>query len=268
MRSILLHVADDDGLPARMQVALDLARAFDGHVTCLQPLVLGYPIPGDFYGMAYAELLKASRENAENLRRTHEAHLAAEDVSWSWDAQENVTVDALLLASALSDVVVLGSRAPTGDMSSWIARDLVGRVHAPMLLVPDTCARLDCGGTALVAWDGSAQASRALVAATPLLAKASSVVLATVVGEEDKAYELPAVEGAEYLSRHGVTCELVELGRGTQSVADVLIEAAAHREAAYLVMGAYGHSRLVEAVLGGVTRSLFAAAPLPILACH
>lgn len=268
MRSILLHIADDAGLAARTQVALDLARAFDGHVTCLQPLAYPYPIPGDFYGMAYAEFLKASRETAEKLREQCEARLASEDVSWSWDAQDQMTIDALLIASQLSDVVVVGSRAPVGDMSSWIARELVGRVRAPMFLVPDETTRLECSGPALVAWDGSAEASRALVAATPLLAKARSVVLATVLGEEDKTFDLPAVEGAEYLSRHGVECELVEFQRGSRSVADVLTEVAAHREVEYLVMGAYGHARLVEAILGGVTKSLFANAPLPLLACH
>ena len=68
MRSILLHVADDESLEARTQVALDLARAFGGHMTCLQAVPYEYGVPGDFYGAVVADLIPALREAAERLR--------------------------------------------------------------------------------------------------------------------------------------------------------------------------------------------------------
>ena len=138
-----------------------------------------------------------------------------------------------------------------------------------MLLVPEHVNGLNCAGTAVVAWDGSAEASRALKAAVPLLAKSRSVVLASVLGEPDNGdFDLPAAEGAKYLSRHDITCEMVELPFEHGSVAQVLADVAARREAAYLVMGAYGRPRLVEAVLGGVTRRMLDKPPLPIFTCH
>jgi nucleotide-binding universal stress UspA family protein len=138
------------------------------------------------------------------------------------------------------------------------------------LVVPEGAKGLDCNGAAIVAWNGSAEASHALRAAVPLLTKATSVVLASVPGERDadRGLDLPAIEGAEYLSRHGIASEIIEFPLGQTSVAQVLAEAAVRREAAYLVMGAYGHSRLVETVLGGVTRELLANPPLPIFCSH
>jgi nucleotide-binding universal stress UspA family protein len=101
-----------------------------------------------------------------------------------------------------------------------------------------------------------------------MLSQAASVVLASVTGELDRQFDLPAVEGAEYLSRHGIVCEMIEFPLQGRPVAEVLAEAAGIRKASYLVMGAYGRPRLAEMVLGGVTKDFFARPPLPILMCH
>lgn len=267
MRSILLHIADDDALEARTQVALDLARAFDGHLTCLQAVPYEYGVPGDFYGGMLADMVPILREAAEKLRERCERRLAPEDVTWSWDHEDGRAHEHLLRRSALSDIVVLGSREPMSQAPSLLARDLVMRLKTPMLLVPEHVKGFNCAGTAVVAWNASPESSHALKAAVPLLAKARSVVLASVRGEPGDT-ELPAVEGAEYLSRHGISCEITEFPLEKGTVAEVLADLAARREASYLVMGAYGHSRLVETLLGGVTREIFAEPPLPIFTCH
>ncbi len=268
MRSILLHIADDDSLKARTQVALDLARAFGGHLTCLQAVPFEYGVPGDFYGALVAELLPELRKAAARLRGECEERLRAEDVAWSWDQLDGRALEHVLRAGALSDVVVVGSREPLTRSPSLLARDLATRLRTPMLLVPEHATGFDCSGTAIVAWNGSQEASHALKAARPLLARAAEVVLASVTGEPDAQVELPAVEGAEYLSRHGIHCELTEFALGDATVAEVLAEVARHRKAAYLVMGAYGRPRLAEAVLGGVTRAMLSKPPLPVLTCH
>jgi nucleotide-binding universal stress UspA family protein len=268
MRSILLHIADDQSLESRTQVALDLARAFAGHVTCLQAVPYEYGVPGDIYGSIVADLIPALREAAEKLRQRCESRLEPEDVAWSWDSRDGPAAEHLLRASSLNDVVVVGSREPASKAPSLLARNLVMRLRTPMLLVPEHATGLDCTGTVLVAWNGSEEASRALKAAMPLLAKARSVVLASVLGEPDRDFDLPAVEGAEYLSRHGIRCEITEFGTADGSVGELLAAAVARREASCLVMGAYGHPRLVETVLGGATREIFDNPPVPIFTCH
>lgn len=268
MRSILLHIADDEALEPRMQVALDLARAFDSHLSCLQAVPYEYGVPGDFYGALVVDLIPQLREAAERVQERCERRLRSEDVSWSWDREDGAALEHVLRRSALSDLVVVGSREPLSSAPSLLASQLATRSRAPLLLVPEHVNGLNSAGPALVAWNGSAEASRALKAAVPLLARSRSVVLASVQGEADREFDLPAVEGAEYLSRHGISCEMTEFRLERGSVAEVLTEVAARREPAYLVMGAYGHSRLVETVLGGVSRELLARPPLPILTCH
>lgn len=270
MRSILLHIADDDCLEARLQVALDLARSMDGHVTCLQATSYEFILPGDFYGTGAAEMIVSLGEAADALRERLEARLAGEDVAWSWQQETGPAEERLIARSGLSDVIVVGCCDPVSRSSASLPGTVVARARTPILLVPPEATALDCTGTALVAWDGSPEACHALRAARPLLARAERVILASVEDEppERRAFDLPPVEGAEYLSRHGIACEMVELPAGGRPVADVLGEAAAERDAAYLVMGAYGRMRLTEMIWGGVTRALLTRPPLPILACH
>ena len=270
MRSILLHIEDDDCLDARLQVALDLARSFRGHIECLQTVPVDIGLPGDLYGVMATEVLPKLREAADRLRDRIEPRLVGADVAWSWLFEEGLAVETLIERSRLSDVMVLGScnghlvRAP-----SDLAGETTVRVRTPILLVPPTARGLDPDRPALVAWDGSPQACRAARAATPLLARASQVILATVGDRSDEPpFDLPPAEGAEYLARHDIPCEIVQLPPKGRSIGQVLAHAAAARDVAYLVMGAYGRMRVTERIWGGVTREMFANPPLPIFACH
>lgn len=269
MRSILLHIHDDDCLEARLQVALDLARSFGGHVTCLQAMPFELGVPGDLYGSMAAQLLPEIREQAEALRQRLEARMASEDVAWDWVQEDGLAAEQLLRRCGLGDVIVLGSCEPLRKKGpSALVGDIVLRARTPVLAVPPHATRFDSAGPVVVAWDGSPEASRALRSALPLLAKASSVTLVSVLAAGDDTDLALPVEGAEFLSRHGIASELTDMPAGDGSVAQALGRAAAAREASCLVMGAYGHSRLLETIWGGVTRELFADPPLPIFACH
>ena len=269
MRSILLHIDDDDCLDAKLQVALDLARSFGGHVECLQAVPYEIGVPGDLYGTMAAQILPELRGAADRLRQRIEPRLAGEDVAWSWLHEDGPAVEKLIDRSGLSDVIVVGCCAPASRAPSDLPGELAIRARTPILLVPREARGFDPARPALVAWDGSPEACRALRAATPLLARAERVILATVAERSDEQrFDLPATEGAEYLSRHDIACEMVELPAEDRPVGQVLAGAAAARDAGYLVMGAYGRMRLTERIWGGVTRKLFAHPPLPIFACH
>ena len=269
MRSILLHIDEDDCLEPRLQVALDLARAFDGHVSCLQAVPYVFGVPGDIYGTMAVELLPEVRETADALQTRLEQQLSGEDVAWDYSQEDGFAPERLLRRCGLSDIVVVGSCDPLRPKGpSILAGDMVLKARTPVMIVPPGTKSLDCGGAAIAAWDGSPEAAHALRSAVPLLKKAAAVTLVTVSGEKDaKTVELPPIEGAEYLSRHGIECDMVELPCDG-SVAQTLVAAASARDAAYLVMGAYGRSRLLETVWGGVSRELFTKPPLPVLACH
>jgi nucleotide-binding universal stress UspA family protein len=142
-----------------------------------------------------------------------------------------------------------------------------------VLVLPETCTRIDPEAPALVAWDGSAEASHALKAAVPLLKLSSAVYLATVKepakgAKAAKEPDLPPVAGADYLSRHGISCEMIEVAPHEEGVAAALQAEAATRKAGLLVMGAYGHTRLTERVFGGVTRRMLTGVRIPLLLTH
>lgn len=269
MKSVLLHVHDDDCLESRLQAALSLTRALGGHLTCLQATPYDRGVPGDLYGAAAAQLLPELRDLANAVRMRLEQRLAREDVAWDWLQEDGLAHELLLRRSGLSDVIVLGSCDPLRTKGpSKLVGDVVLRAQTPTLVVPPEARPIDWSGPAMVAWDGSPEASRALRGAVPLLAKSSSVTLVTIVGEDERGTDLPPVEGGEFLSRHGIESDMADLPLRDASVGEALVREAAFREPSYLVMGAYGHTRLLERIWGGVTRELFARPPLPILASH
>ena len=99
MKSILLHIDHDRAMSARLQVALDIARATNGHITCLQAVSYEVFAPGDFYGSAIAAAMPVIKENAEKLRAETEAQLEHEGVPWDWRFVYGIAPHRLLEAS-------------------------------------------------------------------------------------------------------------------------------------------------------------------------
>lgn len=271
MKTILLHIDHDAALSARLQVALDIARGCGGHITCLQAVSYEVFAPGDFYGSAIAAAMPVIKENAEKLRAETEARLANEGVPWDWRFVYGIAPHRLLEASPLADVVIVGPSdlGEGGRGPSAIAGDLVLHAPVPVLVVPGDATSFDVTAPAMVAWNGSTEAAHALRAAVPLLAASRKVWLVSVAEEKGKQrFDFPALGGAEYLSRHGIACEVVEVPRGEAKITDTLFAAAQTRQCGLMVMGAYGHSRLSELLLGGVTRQILTEPQMPIFLAH
>lgn len=269
MKSILLHIDHDPALRARMQVALDIARSSNGHITCLQAISYEVFAPGDFYGSAIAAAMPVIKENAENLRAETERALSHEAVPWDWRFTYGIAPHRLLEHSPLADLVIVGPSDLGERGPSSLVGDLVLKAPVPVLVVPEDATAFDVSAPMLVAWNGSAEACHALRAALPLLACSCKVTLASVAEPSEKArFDFPMSEGAKYLSRHGIDCEIVEIPRGEARIADTLFSAAQLRECGLMVMGAFGHSRLAEMLLGGVTRQMLTEPQMPILLAH
>ncbi|MBX7501883.1 universal stress protein [Qipengyuania sp. YG27] len=271
MRSILLHAHDDGSFDRRLDVALDLARAFDGHLTILHTFPYSVGTMTDLQGAAFAAMAPIWKEQAEEMRAKVAADMANEDVPWDWHEAIGPAALGLLQHSSLMDLIVLGAREPVdlGRAPSWTAGELAISARCPVLVLPEDSKRFDVAAPALVAWDGSAEASHALRAALPFLARAEGVFLASVAEERAGDSELPPLGGADYLTRHGIACDVVELpDPGKQGVAGALVEAAEQRQCGLVVMGAYGRTRLAERIFGGVTRAMLDKVRLPLLMTH
>ncbi|MEL6528351.1 MAG: universal stress protein [Pseudomonadota bacterium] len=271
MKSLLLHINDDNCMEARLQVALDIARTTGAHITCLQAVSFEVFAPGDFYGSVMAAAMPKIKEAAEELSNQIETDLANEDVSWEWVFLHGMAEHRLLEQSALHDLIIVGPNdiGEAGGSASRMVGDLVLKAPVPVLVVPEDTKRIDLTAPVLVAWNGSAEACVALRGAAPLLQHANKVFLFSVAEKSDKQrFDFPSVDGAQYLSRYDIDAEVVEVERGDSKIADTLFSAAEMRDCSMIVMGAYGHSRLSERLLGGVTRRALTDPKMPIFLAH
>lgn len=271
MKSILLHVANDNGFESRMQVALDLAREYDGHLTCFQPVALELAFVGDFYGAASAVMVTAAREEAEAHRAKIEEHLGKEDVPWNWITEFGSATTRLLDYAGLEDIVVVGApQTESGDTpAAAVVSELVVQLRAPALVVPAGVNNFDVDAPAIVGWNGSVESGNALRAALPVLKRASTVQIIAIAGKHGTVNQpVAASEAAQYLSRHGISAEVIEQPCDPAGVAATLVMAAKAIGASCIVMGSYGHSRLRETVFGGVTQEMLSNVEVPLLMSH
>lgn len=267
MKNVLLLIHDDPGQEARFQAALDLTRALNGHLHCVDVTIVPVVVD-DYVPNGGTALLLADEQARERANRTAmEARLAHEDVSYDWRDVTGDIAQALRDAAGLADVIVInrqldGLHFP--DMRG-LAGDLLHRAETPVLAVPENARRFDAFGHALVAWDGSKAAEEALQAAVPLLTLAKRVTLVEI---DDGSLKAPATEAAKYLSRHGIEPVVHHVPTSFERTSDTLLAEIARTHAAYLVMGGYGHSRALQAVFGGVTRRMLSESPVPLLLAH
>ena len=268
MKNILVHIHDDDEQEARLGVAIDIARQNDGHLSCVQVTPVE-AFGGDPYGGLFgmAALIDTIHDQDKALRVVTERRLAGEGVPWDWRCFDGNVVETLIEQALLADVVVLSqpSASRRGRPPAAIVGDVVLYARCPVLMVPQGQGRIDLSGPVLVAWNGSGEAAHALRLALPGLKRAAAVHIVEV---SDETTSLPATEAAQWLSRHGVMADVHEWPAKGRRISVALLHAASELGATAMVMGAYGHSRLRETVLGGVTRELIATSTVPLLMAH
>jgi len=267
MKNILLLCHDDSGQEARFQAALDLARALEGHLTCLDVVVPPPPLINDCFGAVGAGSLTADTMMAERQNRARlTARLERDDVPWEWIDTTGNLEPCLADAAALADVIVLNRELddyPLPDMATIVGDLLVGS-GKPVLAVPAQAGGFAIG-RALIGWDGSAASAAALRAAVPLLALADQVTMLEVA---DGNVIAPAEDAASYLSRHGVHAEILRIVSDVSSTADLITAQASSGRFDYLVMGGFGHRRFAERIFGGVTKSLLKHSAIPLFLAH
>ena len=265
MKNILLLVHDDDGQEARLQAALDLARALRGHLQCVD--VTPFPvIAGDLYaGLGESGVLLDERESEGRNKSAVTARIDKEDVSWSWTDVTGEIASCLLKEAALADIVVLNRQLddfPLPDMRT-IASQVLMHARVPVLAVAQTVRSLPLR-RALVAWDGHPSCIATMRACTALLSLADEVEILTV---NDGSVRADPGDAARYLSRHGIHASVRVLEDRLHPV-DVIVEEEASRwKADYIIMGAYGRGRLME-TFGGTTRRLLTRGKVPVIMGH
>jgi nucleotide-binding universal stress UspA family protein len=275
----ILALADGspDGL-ARVRIAVELARAFGAHLEVQSfSLLPEFPMTeaagalADAYGKARLEAAEAA-EKAMSAIRALGPGLGEQFSAYRQDVTPGQARRLAGVFARTADLVVLG-RPEDIDQSTLDSELLEGAVLSggrPCLVVPRWHEPHAWGRRALVAWKGTPEASRAVSAAMPLLAKAETVriCVANPRGETEGEDERALGRLATHLMRHGVRVEDTVTPRSTEGAFQAIAGEAASFGADLLVMGAFGRSRLRQWVFGGVTRGMLESANIPILTAH
>ena len=270
MKTILLHIHDDVAMQSRMQVALDIARTFDAHLTCIQATTQFVPITYSALGPEYVTTVNMSElhESDDLFRQKIEAHLRQEDVAWDWHAELGDTASLLIQNSALADLIVLSqSNSEEHKIESPlpITGDVAVHAHCPVLIAPASQMAFDCQKPVVIGWNGSGEAAQAMRLALPVIHCSSEVHVVTV---DEERTEFPHTQASIYLARHGIRSELHQINPKNESASESLAKFAHERNAGSIVMGAYGHSRIRETLFGGVTRDLIRNSDVPLIMAH
>ncbi len=225
----------------------------------------------DFGGAGvFAQMFERSREAVKrSYKRLVKA--APPDVQTELvtiQAFPEVACDAFARLARCFDLSVISQGPPSvGEVASSMISGALFGSGRPVFLVPVTHSRRARLEKAIVCWDGGVQAARAVAASLPLLLQARSVDVVYVSPDQESPQQLAGYGVMRHLARHGIHAELRILPP-TGDVGAAILAYARENAADYLVMGAYGHWRLRELVLGGVTRSILALTTMPVFMVH
>lgn len=273
-RTIVVHVDQAPNSEARIALAAQLALQHGGHL--VGAAMTGAPrymrAGGLFAGGSdfITEYMQRAGQRADSALARFEAIASRYGVASREQRRLQNDADAgLCLQARYADLLVLGQADPQdreeGGLLFDVPEYVVLHCGRPVLLVPRSGSFEDIGQHALVAWNGSLEAAKAVAAALPLLRRAGQVTLA-VFGSDGHEGE-PGADAALYLARHGIEIQ-VEHRPQSVDAGHAILSLASDRGADLLVMGAYGHSRWRELMLGGATRTVLAMASLPVLLAH
>ena len=274
---ILVHLDQSSRAEARLDIAASLARQHGAHLTALQVIDVAIPVmamaDGGGGGAVIAELMEQMRQSAlaasVKLKAAFEAALAREGIMGEWRQVEGTTPEILALHGRYADLLVLGQDDPESDSADLLETVLFDSGR-PVLAIPFAGNFKSIGKRVLVGWNASREATRALHDALPLIAKAenTTVFLANPKRGLGAHGEEPGADIARHLARHGLRVEVAKAVAEDVADSALLLNHASDMGADLLVMGAYGHSRLREFILGGVTRSLLREMTIPVLLSH
>ena len=225
------HTAAEDLIAYERRLATDAKAAEQLAHERFQALCAGLKVPGEFRGIRRAK------------------------------AEEGAILNAFQ-----SDLVVVGHPAPDGLPEYMAPERILLESGGPLLIIPNAWAGETIGEKIVIGWNATREARHAVSDAMAFLVAASSVTVLLIDPQEHWGHgEEPGADVALYLTRHGAPVAVERLTTRGSSVAEALLAYVQQHAIDLLVLGAYSHARLRELLLGGVTRTLLARMPVPVL---
>jgi len=273
-KDLLVHVDPSRHCKTRLEAAAKLAGRFKAHLTgvYVAPELGISPFLADqFPPDLLNEVSARATEQGETAQKLFASSTRAAGIESEWLEETGDPLERVAAHARHFDLTVLGQsdpeevgKAAPSNLPEYVA------LHAgrPVLVMPFAGDFATFGERALVAWNGSPQSARAVNDALPILAQAKSVTILTIEAKHGGAADGDGEDLALHLKRHGIASETSQISGDGIDIGDLLLARITDEAADFLVMGAYGHSRLRERVLGGVSRELFQHMTVPVLVSH
>jgi nucleotide-binding universal stress UspA family protein len=281
-KTIVVQLDTSRRAQTRLEYAVQLAARFDAHLTGVfavftpDPKVFRVMEGSAFY---FEEHRKLRDERRAGLERLFHSELVRSELRGQWIESGEYANDLVPRLTRCADLLIAGQDDPN-DPESFIADNfpetLVMSSGRPVLLIPYAGTFPTLGANVMVAWNGSREATRAVHDSLPFLKRASKTTIVTLNGLEDdpgtdphRRHRLPGADIALVLARHGVKADVAVLDDiDDVATGDMLLTRVSDLSADLVVMGAYGHARWKELVMGGATRTTLAAMTVPVLMSH
>lgn len=276
-KTVLVHVDPSAHNSDRVSVASRLAIEHDAHLML-----------ADMTGLSRFALTNLESGSGDPVMNSHRA-LLHERAHKALDIAEKIARQAgvnqierrvvddeagtgMALQARYADLVVISQEDPDQPLPGGVenfAEYVILNCAKPVLVLPRVGSMQNLGQRIMLGWNGSRESTRAIVSSLPLLKRAAKVEVAMINPSADLEVpgSQPGADIAIYLARHGVQVETVAVS-APGDAGEALMRLAADHHIDMLVMGAYGHSRFREILLGGVTRKLLASMSLPVLFAH
>ena len=271
MKSVLIHLTDSTNIESTIIAGLDLATRFHAKahglflIPALASTFWGYEA-ADYLPVLQKKLEKSAQTTIETFNRLAAAHTA---ISVTSSIIDEAFLPSLAQASRAHDVLVTAQPKSQPDSvveMEFQAPDIIVGSACPTLVVPRDGGPFAIGKRIAIGWNNSREASRAIRDSLPLLTAADEVLVLAVQTQGDTAPITQPIE--DYLANHGIKYQLQLATAQDHNVTETIMAQILQHKVDVLVMGAWGHSRFRELILGGVTRKVLETAPIPVLLSH
>lgn len=277
IKDILVHIPTERPMRPVIDGSVSLAAGLGAH---LDAVSVGYVATSTAYvmegGAAVAAVFEMERERAveraEAALTVFESEAKNAGISYACRALGAIPADAATSIGAMARIydltVVLQPEVGQSSFDNDLPGEIMFQSGGPVLFLPHIFRGAFKARRIGICWDGSRTAGRALRDAAPLLAQAEKIVTVTVNEADSVPAEVSSDNLAKHLARLGLTTSVIGLTAARSEIQPTILSLAADEGLDLLVMGGYGHSRLQERFLGGVTRAMLQAMTVPTLMSH
>jgi nucleotide-binding universal stress UspA family protein len=272
-QDVLVVIDTVASIPRRLKLVAALAKQADIRIT--GAFVTGLPGAAAFadlqgWAVMVDAYMTSQRDEAAKAEAAFRGEMGRLKLTGEWLFREADLTESVTTLARLHDLVVLGQPEPSAPVIGLRPEEVVLAAGRPVLVIPYAGDFSEVGNRVLVAWSGTRESARALYDAMFLIERAEAVTVLEVdrPGGDGGAADLSAADVVAALKRRGIAAKAEATVSDGTPVADIILSLAADLSADLVVMGAWGHSRLREFILGGVSRGILQEMTVPVLMSH